>query len=578
MQSEPPRPSWQPVSLWNLPFSLLERLGPRRLVWLGVPLLVHAWTLFAPFVGDDLHMVVRTEQYLRGERNDLRLFDFGATVESRRELIERGTIPWWSPLDCPVAFFRPLAELSWLADVAVFGRWTLGHRLESLGWFALALICVHRLYGTVSGDKVRAGVATFLFGISQPAAGTLTLVCNRSDLLVVVGVSVAAHAYWSSSARPRLRTLIVAAIAFGFALLSKETALPLAGVILLCEALRGRRAIRQPGRSTVALSLVALAIVYVAFYLATQPVRARVASNWDQLATLVSTWPQSFGLYAAMWTTGVPVQALYFLPAAWLLPAAAILGAILAAVIMWYLFRCCRADSGAGFFALWTLGFLSLALLTIPEPRALCLATVGWAYLLTGLLVPRGQSCRVAPGAVRHGLLAASGVISIIASIAVFAVHVRLDEHMSNTMAAYVANLEPPLASGDTLIMAKAESGFDVPFAGDRLEYLAGMKGPSATYLTVADAHATFVREDDHTLCARSTSPALFDSLMHRLILGPRFEPKVGKRYLGPGFTAEIAAVQDGVVTELRFTFEQPLTSPRLRFAPDALSRIARGE
>lgn len=560
-------------------FRLLERWGAFRRVWLGVPLVIHLWMLAAPFVGDDLHMVVRAEQFVRGERDRPGLFDFGATTGTRQELIDRGTLPWWSPPECTVGFLRPLAEWSWLGDVALFGRSPVGHRLLSLTWFVVALLCVHGLFRVVSGDGTRAGLATLFFGISQPATNTLTLVSNRSDILVVVGVSLAAWAYWSARRAPRGRLALCAAAAFGFALLAKETALPLAGVVLLHEVWRRFRSQPEPAAISGAVHaglLLAMAIAYLSYYAATQPAVGRIASAGTELATCAAQWTQSLGLYAAMWTTGLPVHALYFVSTGWLVSATAILGGVLWGVCLWYIRRNASGDVGVAFFAIWTACFLALALLTLPEPRALCVATVGWSYLVAAFLVPGAASRRAAPVAVRHALLFASGAASIVSSAASFGVQVHLDRRISDRLAAHVAGLSPPLASGETLIIAEADYGFDVLFASDRLEYLTGLRDLSAAYLTLAEARATFLREDRHTLRARSASPQLFGSLFHRLVLGPRFRPRIGMRYGTRDFSAEIAAMEDDVVTELRFVFREPMESARLRFAPEALDRTAR--
>ena len=63
----------------------------------------------------------------------------------------------------------------------------------SMAWFALALVCVRRLFLTASGgDETLSCMATFLFGISQTVAQPVSFISNRSDLMVIVGASLAA--------------------------------------------------------------------------------------------------------------------------------------------------------------------------------------------------------------------------------------------------------------------------------------------------------------------------------------------------------------------------------------------------
>ena len=154
-------------------------------------MLLYSWSVTGPFAFDDLHLLLKAERYLRGESARPDLFRFADSPAAWQALRDRGTVPWWFPADQRVAFFRPLAEWSFTLDVAIFGRAAVGHRLVSLFWFAVALWAVQRLFCAAGATPARAGAATLLLGVSQTLAQPATFICNRSDLLVIVGTALA---------------------------------------------------------------------------------------------------------------------------------------------------------------------------------------------------------------------------------------------------------------------------------------------------------------------------------------------------------------------------------------------------
>lgn len=577
------------MSRLDRPFELLAKAAPRQAVWLGLPLLLYAWTVTGPFVGDDLNLLLKAERYIHGESDRLDLFRFAPTDEAWRQVRDRGTWPWWSPERKRIDFFRPLAELSFYLDVCLFGRNAAGHRLVSLGWFALALVCLHRLYATASRDPVRAGVATLFFGISQAVTAPVTFISSRSDLLVLVGVTLACWAYWragqpggsnppAASRRPNWWLVGLATVGFTFALLAKEIAVALAGVIVAHELLARWRRFPFPGTRTrvaIGIAVFVLAVAYLGYYAASRPWTFGLGEYATSGPSLLSNAPLSAPLYLAVWALGFPIGVLLLAKAGYIV-AVGVAGAIAALVVGWYLRRTVRGDRAAAFFGLWTTMFFLPALLTIPEARALSLATAGWAYLLAGLLT-RSRQDAAAPLWLRHWLLMANGGLGIVCAIGavLFANHV--EQQARNSLRGYIAAFETPLQDGDVVIVAEPHSPLELVCAGDRLEFMTGRRDVALAYLTVADTGAKFEREDAHTLLLSAPGESLFGSPMHRLILGDDWKPTVGDQFRLTNFTAEIAEVSDrGVVTALRFSFEQPLASPRLHFYPPDLARIAR--
>lgn len=547
-----------------------------RAFWLGLPLLLYAWTITGPFVFDDLHLVLKGERYLRGESAEPALFRFARTPEEWTALRDGGTVPWWAPAGQRIDLFRPLSEWSFCLDLYLFGRNPLGHRLVSLAWFAVALLCVRRLFLIAGGDPARAGLSAFFLGISQTWTQPITFICNRSDLLVIVGTTLAAGAYWSATDR-RWRYVLLAAAAYAFALLSKEAAVGLAAVVLLHELLVRRRVFRtgenrSPDRTlpgTIAVLLVLMAVAYVAYYAVTRPWHLGLDYSGSlSNVSILSNAPRALPLYLAVWTTGFPISAL--LQAGWRpVLTVSVAGLVGAGVTLYHLRRHLRADPAAAFFLLWSSAFLGVALLTIPETRVLSVATIGWAYLLSGLLVPSKSTPTPTPRWLRHWLLAANGAVSIGCAIATVLLQTTLENQCRQSLAAYVAAAQRPLRDGDTLIVYQPRSEMELLFAGDRLEFLTQRRRCGIAFLALPSAGAEFRRMDDRTLSVTTAEADLLGSPAQRFLLGRGWRPSPGQRFHHRDFTAEITGMaDDDRVLGLLFHFPQPITSPRIHLIP----------
>lgn len=565
---------------WELTFQVLARGARRRGVWLGVPLLLYVWTFPQPFCFDDLHLLLKAEHFDRGERERLGLFEFATSDAEWRALIERGTLPWWAGAEGRISFVRPLAEWSFWADTRLFGRHAWGHRLMSLLWFAAALTCVRRMFRAADGDDTRAGVAAFLLGISQVCAWPAAFVYNRADLLVLVGTSLAGWAYCEMRRRPRWILLAVAVTGFVFALGSKEAAAPLAGVILGAEAWsrwrrEDRAGDRHCGWMVIAIGLIAAG--YVAYYAWMQPWRTSVLARQIGPTSSVFSLARTLGLYLTVWTVGFPVNALLTGAGSSAASVLAGVGVLLGGLTAWSLWKARARSAAEVFFVLWAALFFLLAMLTIAEPRALCIASVGWCYLLAGLLAPAADHRRLAPMWLRHWLWTANGLVSVACGLGAVAYAISIEKSAQGQIREALASQPRPLRRGDTLVIGEAATLFAVPFGGDRLEYLSGVAGARIAYLTVTGAGGRFERLDEHTLVVRSSSPWLFGSPMHRVSLGADYRPAVGQAFSGPGFVARIAELSRGAASAVEFRFFEPLTSERYHFWPVALRDVACG-
>jgi hypothetical protein len=568
------------MSLAMMWFRGLRRAGGHHAFWLGLPLLLYLPTVTGPFSFDDLMLVLRAEAHSRGESPSPRLFCFAGTRQQSQELRDRGTFPWWSP-EGRISFFRPLAEWSFCLDVLLFGRNTLGYRIVSLAWFAIALLCVHKLFVTACGDSARAGVATFFFGISQTVTQPATFICNRADLLVAVGVSIAATAYWKATSRQRTLLVFIAAASFAFALLSKEMAIGLAGVVVLHEIITRRSRARVPASATViALILGLMAVVYVAYFAATRPWHVGLGgdqepSNFSFLARA----PKAILLYSAVWSLGFQTDVLMLMKTGpWLVIAIGSAGLCFVAIMARYVARMARNDRATLFFVLWAVVFVLVGLMTPPAPRVLCVATIGWAYLIAGLMTAPVEDRATSPLWLRQWLFTTCGMINLCCAIGTVVTQNRLELELQHSLNEYVEAQGRPLANGDSLLIAEARGPLELILMPERLEFSTGLRDVAVTFLTPPGADGHIEREGDRTLVFSSTHGDLLDKKLYELSQGQERKRRVGEKFATRDFTAEIRELtRDGRVTLLAFQFSEPLSSPRLHFYPPELALIAHG-
>lgn len=568
------------MRLLDRPFDWVRTASRYRWFWLGGPLLLYCCTLTGPLLSDDLHLILKSERYLRGESPQADLFRFAASDQVWNELRNRGTVPWWLPEQGRQDYLRPLGEWWFLLAVRLFGRSVIGHRLVSLAALAVALLAVHWMIRQIASDSNRAGAATFFFGISQTAAAPTIWMCNRSDLLVVQGAALAAGAYWAAWNRPRGWQLPLAAGGFLYALLSKEVAIALCAVVGAHEFLvRMRRKDRfaRPLNALIAGVLGVIALGYLAYYRFSRPWLFDPTGAVGGPPPTGTSWPLSILLDFGVWTMGFPIDALLMATAAQNL-AVAVLSAGLMVVAIIYLRKSALGDPAALFFALWAILFMLPSLRSIaPSARYLCAATVGWTCLLTGLILPPREEDVVIPRLARHWLFAANGTVNVGCIIGTVLFLNHAESSARRRIAEMVAACSPPLADGHALLATQADSAVENICGGDRLEYLTGLRNVAFTYLLPPGINATAEVEDPRTLILRAGKTSLFGSRLHDLTMPREWKPRVGQTIRMRDFTAEIAEVSgDDFVGAMRLRFDEPLASERLHFHPPSLNAAAK--
>jgi hypothetical protein len=112
-------------------------------------------------------------------------FSWEASTRLRFEQ-DKGFAPWWASEQIKTNFFRPLSSLTLALDFSLWPNAPLLMHLHSLLWFCLLILLVHRLYRSISGSAVVAGVGVLLLVPDSVFSGPAGWISNRHAVVAMV--------------------------------------------------------------------------------------------------------------------------------------------------------------------------------------------------------------------------------------------------------------------------------------------------------------------------------------------------------------------------------------------------------
>lgn len=118
--------------------------------------------------------------------------------ERNRAFIQDGRIPWWSLPGLKLAFFRPVTGVTHWIDFRVWPEFPWLMHLQSLLWFAGAVVAAALLYRRLLVPPWVAGLAGLLFAVDNAHGMPAVWLANRNASIgVVFGlVALIAHDRW----------------------------------------------------------------------------------------------------------------------------------------------------------------------------------------------------------------------------------------------------------------------------------------------------------------------------------------------------------------------------------------------
>ncbi len=489
------------------------------------------------------------------------------------QFVESGILPWWTPADFKMAFFRFLTLTTAWLDYRLWPESPALMHLHSLVWFGALVAAAALLYRRVLGTTVAAGLAALLYAVDDAHAAPAAWLANRNALLATLfGIlCLLAHDQWRRAGwRPGA---VLGPVALALALASGEAALAAAGYLAAHALFLDRGALR--GR------LLALAP------------HGLVVAGWAALYRLGGFGVRGSGLYLdplsdpvgfagalagrapllllGQWTP-LPAEIGFLLGGqairlTWWIAVAAALG--LAALLVPLL----RRDAVARF---WALGML-LSLVPIaaapPSNRLLFFVGIGGMGLLAQLLARPGIETPSPAAKSGRGLPRRALAVFFIATHLVLAPLLMplsaaaIRELGDPTIAAVATVPADPEIAGQTLVVVSAPDYLTFVTVIPTLKALAGVPyAPRVRALSAAPAPVEVRRVDARTLSVRIEG-GLYGGALGRLFRGPQRRLLPGDQVRLSDFEARIVAIDEsGSPTEIDYVFAAPLEDPSLRW------------
>ncbi len=564
--------------------------GSRARAWLARPSVV-VWTalaaiaLTAPawwsgFAADDyfIRAIVLQDGQVPGvstSRLDAFSFTTGG-AELVADAVEEGVLPWWTYPDVQVAFWRPLAALTHVADFALFpGSPFLMHVLNSL-WYAALAVVVAVLYRRLGLPLWVAGLAALMYAADDARGMGVGWIANRNGIMAAfLGLSaLLAHDMWRRDGRRAAMPVAWACLALG--LLSGESAVAVGGYLFAYACFVDPRGFRRGFAALLpyAAIVVAWRLIYVSGGYACEGT-ALYIDPAGQPGAFLQTLPAHLAVLM-LGQFGLPSSGLWSVSPGWAETLILAVGAPALIWAAWTLTPMLRRNRTAAFLGLGCLLAAIPPCATLPNDRLLFFVGFG-AMGLVALLIGAWFDQR--------DQLSRSARILACAWIAIHAVHGPVT--LPATVLTPLGFGRPLQWAADTLAeeMAEAQAAAGETADGDvrpivlntpadlMMAYMPFMHAADgrdpvlgARLLTAGYARIHLLREDERTLRVRLEGgwmnrpwARIFRDDTHPLLVGDTVHVA--------DMTAEVVeTTSDGRPLEVRFRFDAPLESPRYRW------------
>jgi len=563
----------------------VEFLGSRRVVvWsaaLGV--LLAAPSLWIGITADDHFLRTALLGYpdvpgAGGKRLDCFSFADGIP-EHNRARIEGCLLPWWTPEDATLHFFRPLSALTHALDYRFLEPAWWAMHVHSLLWYGALCVAAGVLFRRTIAVPWIAGLAALLYAIDDAHGIPAGWLANRNACLTALfGVlALAAHDAWRRSGwRPGA---VLAPVALAVGLGFGEGTLSVGGYLLAYALFLDRAGWKSRALSLTPYGVIGL--VYLAYYGMAGYGAGGSALYWDPmgapgayLAAVARHLPAL--LHAQL---GLLPSNIYPLLSPFWQTIHSLLGALALAVFAWLLLPLLRSDRVARF---WALGMVLSALpvcATLPGERLLCLIGIGGMGLVAQF-IGRGLACWNDGAPTFRRRLERAGVVFLVVTHGVIA---PLSMPFSSVCVTIfgrgieqgLAQLPdgPEVVEQSVVVLRAPVDVFATLMRPVRLTQ--GRPVPRHTWaLTVGPAAVRATRIDRHTLDVH-TEGGFLPFPYGTTFRGRQYPFKPGDVMQVEGFTAEVRSVTaDARPEEVRFRFDVPLEDPSLRWynlGPDGI-------
>lgn len=192
------------------PFRLIDWLSPwladRRKSLIIATALAVVLTLPSLWLGwqtdDHFHRAALTDEFERladARRSPAEMFTFikdGLT--DHPVAIDRGDMPWWSPPDLTLAFFRPVTGFTHWIDYRLWPHAPWLMHAQSIAWYTVTVVLAALLFRRIAPAAMVAGLAAVIYAIDDGHGFPAVWLANRNGMIsLCFGIAaLLAHFRW----------------------------------------------------------------------------------------------------------------------------------------------------------------------------------------------------------------------------------------------------------------------------------------------------------------------------------------------------------------------------------------------
>ncbi len=521
----------------------------------------------------------------------LNLYGFSWDSSRRFELLqEKGFTPWWASESIKTNFLRPLSSLTLAFDYSLWRETPFLMHVHSLLWFCLLIVLAHRLYRTVSGSALVAGLSILLLVVDDVFTGPAGWISNRHAVIAMVFGVLSLWLYHQGTAQKKWSSLAGAYGAFVLALLASEMGLVILSYLFACAAVLDRDALlgRIKRFTPFLVIVIAWRLVYTALGYGAQGTQLYIDPILNPvgfLAELLTRYPLL--LFSA---AGLPVadMLLAFSPQA--ATTAAVVSLFALGLLVLSVYPVLKAHRTSAFWVIGLLGAIVPLVSGIPGNRNLGLVSLGVMGLAGQLFVDLAAMKKAeAPARLQVILLKIAAPVLLVLYLVISPLLVvsnpAITRAMSKTQASVVSfGSDPALSRQHVSVINPPGSMVYVPGLLERLLTDDPMPA-SLNYLSSGLTTVEIRRVDMQTITVTPNggyTPApgsivdektgiampVHEENVYRVLEGLIYNPKNpmrdGQVVVLPESSVRVAGMtDDGRIASAVFTFARPLEDER---------------
>ncbi|MGB2895070.1 MAG: hypothetical protein WBB65_02755 [Anaerolineales bacterium] len=193
-------------------------------VVLSLPALWRGWG----FEDDIYHRAILLTSSLPEAMKSLFVFLDPSTTRAQMEI---GVLPWWTLETTQIAFFRPLAVVTFWLDYQLWPDNSMLMHAHNLIWYLAVCAAAALLYRRIMGHHLASGLAILLFALNFPHVNAVYSIAARSQLIATFFGILALWAHDKSSRDDWKAGFLLGPVFLALSLFSAEAGIAIVGYL-----------------------------------------------------------------------------------------------------------------------------------------------------------------------------------------------------------------------------------------------------------------------------------------------------------------------------------------------------------